>query len=346
MESLEQQILAFTPTTEPISLKILSLNILAQHLCDGELPAYPYINSKHQSTLQALRQEQLSKFFSEHKSADIFHLQEVGPLDEATVQNAHKSSLGSNFEYIISRSFGGTAKLQLVTIFNTLTLDKISVQDIYFPKKGKLFQFGLALQFRHKMTLETFHSINVHLNGGKTPEDKAIRTEQLKVLIENPIFKERNVVLTGDFNTELDELDGQMKGMGFPFVGPLEEYSPLHNTENRIQERQRDGHSGMAVVRRKIDAVFYCGFKKAAQLVPTANFESLVNSEALDRIESICKLKEDKEAEKQEKADLIKGFKEEIGLNLETNTVNLQVGFPNIYWFSDHLPVGACLTFT
>jgi hypothetical protein len=72
-------------------LKVLSLNLLAQHLIDGELPAYPYRNSLHEPILRDLRLKQLQSFLStlsdqDQLPFDIINFQEIGPLDVDTVE--------------------------------------------------------------------------------------------------------------------------------------------------------------------------------------------------------------------------------------------------------------------
>jgi hypothetical protein len=57
-------------------------------------------------------------------------------------------------------------------------------------------------------------NVNVHLNGGKTDKDRDIRTAQLKNLFkmrqENPFKDVQNMIVSGDFNTEISEVDDSL----------------------------------------------------------------------------------------------------------------------------------------
>ena len=64
------------------SLKIISLNILAQHLVDGECPSYKHVNNPYDPTiLQTIRLQCLEGFIKDVGIFDFLNLQEVGPLD-------------------------------------------------------------------------------------------------------------------------------------------------------------------------------------------------------------------------------------------------------------------------
>ena len=65
-------------------LKVLSLNILAQHLIDGECPAYPLVNNNDsRQDLREIRTKNLVHFLTSEgmKDFDILNLQEIGPRD-------------------------------------------------------------------------------------------------------------------------------------------------------------------------------------------------------------------------------------------------------------------------
>lgn len=206
------RVLTFQPEVEanPASLKVISMNILAQHLIDGELPGYPYTNSKHQDKLSALRVDQLARFLSDHTDFDVLNLQEVGPLDESTIKKALKAinPTKDRFEIVLARNVGGASQLRVCTVFNKTTLTKVSTMDVYCDKYGKLGQFGLVTQFRHNHTQRDFHCVNVHLNAGKNASDDEVRNNQLIVLKSLPLFSApgAQIVMTGDFNSHIDRL--------------------------------------------------------------------------------------------------------------------------------------------
>jgi hypothetical protein len=57
----------------------------------------------------------------------------------------------------------------------------------------------------------------------------------------------------------------------------------------------------------------------------------------------ISQLEKDSECQKDYSDLLIVNLKRIINLDYDTNNVDVEVGFPNESWFSDHLPVGAIL---
>lgn len=80
-------------------------------------------------------------------------------------------------------------------------------------KKGEdVFQFGQCLKF--KKNNKSFLVVNVHLNGGKTDKDDAIRVEQVNEMT-NFLKKEEcrpfPVIIAGDFNHEVSEAEKKLK---------------------------------------------------------------------------------------------------------------------------------------
>ena len=82
--------------------KLMSLNILAQHLVDGECPAYPFINDpENVGDLQDKRYQCLANFLQSKvaKGFDILVLQEVGPLDLKMIHKVLETLNNSSFTF-------------------------------------------------------------------------------------------------------------------------------------------------------------------------------------------------------------------------------------------------------
>lgn len=57
---------------------------------------------------------------------------------------------------------------------------------------------------------------------------------------------------------------------------------PAYNTENRVQKRERDGWSGIQVIQRTIDGIFYTSnFGLIKPLTKVSNFDELVKQPRL-----------------------------------------------------------------
>ncbi len=105
------------------------MNILGQHLIDGQCVAYPHVNNeKKPEILRAVRLKCLLQFLRQPDIAgfDILNLQEVGPLDiilvEETMTALNETSSDWSYSAIVAKKAGGGAGLKVVTIYNKKTL--------------------------------------------------------------------------------------------------------------------------------------------------------------------------------------------------------------------------------
>ena len=106
-----------------------------------------------------------------------------------------------------------------------------------------------------------FVNINVHLNGGASGKDKLIRTQQFNHLKAQEFWKQSYpVILGGDFNTDIEEVQENLGETLKNELKYIHTKETKYNTENRVQRRERDGWSGVQVIMRTIDAIFYRGF--------------------------------------------------------------------------------------
>ena len=84
------------------------------------------------------------------------------------------------------------------------------VRSLVIKKGDKEAQFGMITNHYQTKTGEKVHNINVHLNGGKAEKDKLIRNDQLehlrKFINECKFEESSHIVLSGDFNTDIDEI--------------------------------------------------------------------------------------------------------------------------------------------
>ena len=108
-----------------------------------------------------------------------------------------------------------------------------------------------------------------------------IRKEQLQhlsnYLKECQFDDKSNIILSGDFNTDIDEVQEFVNtnlGLTYTF-----EKGANYNTENRLQYRNRDGQQGMDVIQRCVDGVFFNNkcVKLASKLAATKNFSQSIN---------------------------------------------------------------------
>ena len=96
-----------------------------------------------------------------------------------------------------------------------------------------------------------------------------------------------------------------------------------------MQLRERDGWSGLDVIIRAIDGIFYDekAFTLAGVMQKGPKFDEMVHKKQLEELKERIKNKEDQGQLKKELVD----FKD--------------LGFPSSQWFSDHLPVGGIFKF-
>ena len=93
--------------------------------------------------------------------------------------------------------------------------------------------------------------------------------------------------MTGDFNHEILEIHKlfEENDLNLKYI---HEKIPLYNTENRVQKRERDGWSGIQVVQRCIDGIFFndeC-FELVTKLQPCKEFNFLINQEMLTSLQA------------------------------------------------------------
>jgi hypothetical protein len=79
------------------------------------------------------------------------------------------------------------------------------------------------------------------------------------------------------------------------------------------------------VIQRTIDGIFFRGVTPRQTLAKAADFDTILNQAMLSTL----------------KERIAPETTEEILKEVKT----IEVGFPSSYWFSDHLPVGAILSF-
>jgi hypothetical protein len=188
----------------------------------------------------------------------------------------------------------GAQGLKVATIYNSTKLSlQGDLKHLIIAKGNKKAQYGIVQHFKKNESSEEFLSINVHLNGGKTEKDQNVRLDQLKNLVDEmqlePFSNVSNRVITGDFNTDISEVEGILKDklqMTYAFEG-----EKPYDSENRLQYRNRDGHVGMDVIIRCIDGVFIAGnFDFSSKLVKDdENFDKMTNIEGLKSFETRVK---------------------------------------------------------
>lgn len=141
--------------------------------------------------------------------------------------------------------------------------------------------------------------INVHLAGGATEKDEQTRVLQMEKIKEE-IAKEREeseviipMLIAGDFNHDINEAKKKVDGLELRFIHDSGSY-PIYDTENRVQKRERDGWSGMAIIMRSIDGIFFSekSFEMVASFKTTIAFNKQINVMKLNDLKNRLKDKE------------------------------------------------------
>lgn len=195
--------------------------------------------------------------------------------------------------------------MKCVTIYNRKKLHLYDTEGVFAQKLGQLLQFGYYITFRSAKTGKSFVTVNVHLNSGVTGEDLAVRQNQIKILFEQPFWKnaeETPILLSGDFNHEITEIMTALRENN-PNLKYIHDHgegqkSTQYNTENRVQRRFRGGHHGTSVIQRVIDGVFYQNFEQIGVMTTVDNFDELINQKGLDatkaEIKKLSQIKDSK----------------------------------------------------
>lgn len=168
-----------------------------------------------------------------------------------------------NYQICLAEKGTGAQGLKVGTIYDMNKYQLVNKKDLIFTKGGKETQYGIILDLKTKDSdKKEFYNINVHLNGGKTDKDKKVRDEQLQNLLqalnEPPYRAKSNIILSGDFNTDIAEVKSFIE-TNFNLTAHLGSQggNPLYNSENRVQFRNRDGQVGLDIIQRCVDGVFY-----------------------------------------------------------------------------------------
>lgn len=92
------------------------------------------------------------------------------------------------------------------------------------------------------------------------------------------------VIFGGDFNHNMDKARDKIKKESLELKYAQEGFE--YNSENRIQKRQRDGWSGISVIIRNIDGLFFSKeFSLISLMKQTKTFDELINKKALDELD-------------------------------------------------------------
>ncbi|CDW83185.1 UNKNOWN [Stylonychia lemnae] len=313
------------------------MNILAQHLIDGQCCSYRQVNDKkNPELLRNIRFEAIKTFVtqSDIQDFDILNIQEVGPLDQELMASVldFLNEQDNKYAYTTSQKPTGAQQLKCATIHNNKKLQELNVDSLLIMKKEKVNQFGYFQTFRHREAQKLFVNCNLHLSGGKTEEDRLTRQTQLNLIRDHPIWKDNYpIILGGDMNTEIEELVKLVKEVReeLQYIHTAE---TLYNSENRIQSRNRDGWNGTQVVQRTVDGLFFTGMNLLSVMRAVENFSDLINQDKISKVEDLLK-----EIETSQDTDKKNALNDECWNIIKGD----ELGFPSAIWYSDHVPIGA-----
>ena len=83
----------------------------------------------------------------------------------------------SEFKWVLAEKATGKQKLKVACIYNAKNLTLVQEYPLTAKKGEEVTQFGQCLHFKKNGTDHFFNVINVHLNGGKTEKDDAVRLD-------------------------------------------------------------------------------------------------------------------------------------------------------------------------
>ena len=136
------------------------------------------------------------------------------------------------------------------------------------------------------------------------------------------------MVVAGDFNTDIMPCAVWIRNnVGLSYT--QDHLKTQYNTENRVQYRNPETKYGITVFQRSVDGVFYDSekFSVLQSMTQTSQLDTLINQNKIQDIKDRLQKCEDQ-------SRILEGVK---------SPSQVEVGFPNSKWPSDHLPVGAIL---